>query len=155
MYLPGSEVDARFARQFELGMRGFRYANPGKSVFPRPYDDEQLRALSVQTLLLIGDQDRTYGPGKALDRASRLVPAIDARLIAGAGHILAMQQPGTVDAEVVAFLSGRPVPERRSDCARRLLELVPQGADACLRPRRATRRRDVELKLAHLLADHA
>lgn len=105
MFLPGSEVDARFARQFELGVRGFRYANPRKSVFPRPYDDEQLRAVSVQTLLLIGDQERTYGPRKALDRAARLVPAIEARLVAGTGHILAMQQPDTVDAEVVAFLS--------------------------------------------------
>jgi pimeloyl-ACP methyl ester carboxylesterase len=105
MFLPGSEVDARFARQFELGVRGFRYANPRKSVFPRPYDDEQLQALSVPTLLLIGDQERTYAARKALDRASRLVPAIDARLMAGAGHILAMQKPDTVDAEVVTFLS--------------------------------------------------
>jgi pimeloyl-ACP methyl ester carboxylesterase len=111
MFLPGSEVDARFARQFELGVRGFRYANPRKSVFPRPYDDEQLRALSAQTLLLIGDRERTYDPRKAVARASRLIPAIDARLIAGAGHILAMEKPDTVDAEVVAFLSGRPVPE--------------------------------------------
>ena len=33
------------------------------------------------------------------------------------------------------------------DCARRLLELVPAGADARLGPRRAGRRRDVELEL--------
>jgi hypothetical protein len=42
---------------------------------------------------------------RALDRASRLIPAIAARLIAGAGHILAMRKPDTVDVEVIAFLS--------------------------------------------------
>jgi pimeloyl-ACP methyl ester carboxylesterase len=75
------------------------------------HDDEQLRAVSAQTLLLIGDQERTYAPRKALHRASRLMPAIDARLIADAGHILAMQKPDTVDAEVVSFLSRSAVPE--------------------------------------------
>ena len=41
------------------------------------------------------------------------------------------------------------------DCARRLLELVPAGADAGVGSRRARRGRDVELELADLLADRA
>jgi pimeloyl-ACP methyl ester carboxylesterase len=104
MYLPGFEVEARFVRQFDLGVRGFRYANPRKSVFPRPYTDEQLRAVSVPTLLLIGDRERIYDPHKALERAARLVPAIETDLIPGTGHILAMQLPAVVDARVLAFL---------------------------------------------------
>jgi pimeloyl-ACP methyl ester carboxylesterase len=104
MYLPGSDVDLRFARQFDLGVRGFRYANPRKSIFPRPYTDDQLQALSVPTLLLIGDRERIYDPHKALKRAARLVPQIEPELIPGAGHILGMQAPGVVDQRALAFL---------------------------------------------------
>jgi pimeloyl-ACP methyl ester carboxylesterase len=104
MYLPGFEVEPRFARQFDLGVRGFRYAKPRKSVFPRPFTDEQLGGISAATLLLIGDRERIYDPHKALERAAGLVPAIETELIRGGGHILAMQLPGIVDERVLAFL---------------------------------------------------
>jgi pimeloyl-ACP methyl ester carboxylesterase len=104
MFLPGSEVDRRFSRQFDLGVRGFRYANPRKSVFPRPFTDEQLRGVSVPTLLLVGDRERTYDSRKALDRAARLVPAIETELIPGVGHVLAMQQADTIDQRMLRFL---------------------------------------------------
>jgi pimeloyl-ACP methyl ester carboxylesterase len=104
MYFPGFDVDARFARQFDLGVRGFRYANPRKSIFPRPFSDEQLGAISVPTLLLIGDRERIYDPHKALERAARLVPRIETDLVPGAGHILAMQLPDIVGERMLAFL---------------------------------------------------
>lgn len=104
MYFPGFDVDARFARQFDLGVRGFRYANPRKSIFPRPFSDEQLGAISVPTLLLIGDRERIYDPHKALGRAARLVPRIETGLVPGGGHILAMQLPDIVGERVLAFL---------------------------------------------------
>lgn len=104
MFLPGFDVDARFARQFDLGVRGFRYANPRKSIFPRPFSDEQLGAISVPTLLLIGDRERIYDPHKALERAARLVPRIETGLVPGGGHILAMQLPDVVGERVLAFL---------------------------------------------------
>jgi pimeloyl-ACP methyl ester carboxylesterase len=104
MYLPGYDVEARFTRQFELGVRGFRYANPRKSIFPRPYSDEQLSSISVPTLLLIGDRERIYDPHKALERAARLVPGIETGLVPGGGHILAMQLPDIVGERVLAFL---------------------------------------------------
>jgi pimeloyl-ACP methyl ester carboxylesterase len=104
MYLPGYDVEARFARQFELGVRGFRYANPRKSIFPRPYSDEQLGSISVPTLLLIGDRERIYDPHKALERTARLVPGIETDLVPGGGHILAMQLPDVVGERVLAFL---------------------------------------------------
>jgi hypothetical protein len=114
MYFPGFDVDARFARQFDLGVRGFRYANPRKSIFPRPFSDEQLGAISVPTLLLIGDRERIYDPHKALERAARLVPRIETDLVPGAGHILAMQLPDIVGERnarvlVAGWLRGRPL----------------------------------------------
>jgi pimeloyl-ACP methyl ester carboxylesterase len=105
MYLPGFDVEPLFARQFALGVRGFRYANPRKSVFPRPYSDEQLRAVSVPTLLLIGDRERIYDGPKALDRAGRLVSTIEKDVVPGAGHILAMQRPDLVNARTLQFVS--------------------------------------------------
>jgi pimeloyl-ACP methyl ester carboxylesterase len=104
MFLPGFDVEARFARQFDLGVRGFRYANPRKSIFPRPFSDDQLGAISVPTLLLIGDRERIYDPHKALERAARLVPRIETGLVPGGGHILAMQLPDIVGERVLAFL---------------------------------------------------
>lgn len=105
MFLPGFEVEPRFAQQFGLGVRGFRYANPRKSIFPPPYADEELRALSVPTLLLLGDRERIYDAPKALDRAARLVPGIQTALLPGAGHILAMQLPTIVNQRIADFLS--------------------------------------------------
>lgn len=105
MFLPGFDVEPLFARQFNLGVRGFRYANPRKSIFPGPYSDEQLSAISVPTLLLIGDRERTYDGHKALERTGRLVPTIEKDLVPGAGHILAMQRPDFVDERILDFLS--------------------------------------------------
>jgi pimeloyl-ACP methyl ester carboxylesterase len=104
MYLPGFDVESRFARQFDLGVRGFRYANPRKSIFPRPYSDQQLSAISVPTLLLIGDRERIYDPERALERAAWLVPRIETGLIRGGGHILGMHVADNVNERVGAFL---------------------------------------------------
>lgn len=109
MFLPAFEVEPRFARQFGLGVRGFRYANPRKSIFPNPYSDEELQALSVPTLLLLGDRERIYNARKALDRAVRLVPGIQTALVPDAGHIVAMQQPTIVNQRIAEFLSGDAV----------------------------------------------
>ncbi len=105
MFLPGLEVEPRLARQFGLGVRGFRDANPRKSIFPNPYSDEELQGLSVPTLLLLGDRERIYSAPKALARAARLVPGIQTALVPGAGHILGMQQPTIVNRRIADFLS--------------------------------------------------
>jgi pimeloyl-ACP methyl ester carboxylesterase len=101
---PGFAFPQRFAQQFALGGRYFRYANPRRSVFPRPYPDEELAAVSVPTLLLVGDKEQTFDPQRALATAARLVPHIETELLAGAGHLLALDSAQQVNQRMLRFL---------------------------------------------------
>jgi pimeloyl-ACP methyl ester carboxylesterase len=101
---PGFEFNEEFVRQFALGGRCFRYANPRRSVFPRPYADEELAAVSVPMLLLVGDREQTFDPRRALANATRLVPQIETELLAGAGHLLAMDSAQQVNQRMLRFL---------------------------------------------------
>jgi pimeloyl-ACP methyl ester carboxylesterase len=101
---PGFAFNQQFAQQFALGGRYFRYANPRRSVFPRPYPEEELRAVLVPTLLLVGDKEQTFDPRHALATAARLVPGIQTELLAGAGHLLAMDSAQQVNERMLQFL---------------------------------------------------
>jgi pimeloyl-ACP methyl ester carboxylesterase len=87
-----------------LGGRYFRYANPRRSVFPTPYPEEELRAVSVPTLLLVGDKEQTFDPRRALANATRLVPGLQAELLSGAGHLLAIDKAQQVNQRMLQFL---------------------------------------------------
>ena len=102
---PGFAFNEQFAQQFTIGGRYFRYANPRRSVFPRPYADEELAAVSVPTLLLVGDREQTFDPRRALANATRLVPEVQAELLSGAGHLLAMDKAQQVNQRILQFLS--------------------------------------------------
>jgi pimeloyl-ACP methyl ester carboxylesterase len=101
---PGFAFNEQFARQFALGGRYFRYANPRRSVFPTPYTDEELAAVSVPTLLLVGDKEQTFDPRRALANAARLMPDLQTELLPGAGHLLAMDKAQQVNQRMLQFL---------------------------------------------------
>jgi len=102
---PGFAFNQQFAEQFALGGRFFRYANPRRSVFPTPYPEEELAAVSVPTLLLVGDREQTFDPRRALANATQLVPHIQAEPLPGAGHLLAMDSAQQVNQRMLRFLS--------------------------------------------------
>jgi pimeloyl-ACP methyl ester carboxylesterase len=106
MMSPGFRFDERFARQFVLGGRQFRAADPRRSVFPQPYDDIELRWISVPVLLLIGDRESTFDPRLAVSRAKALIPDVRARLLPGVGHMVAIEAADFVNAETLRFLEG-------------------------------------------------
>jgi pimeloyl-ACP methyl ester carboxylesterase len=101
---PGFAFNEEFAEQFALGGRFFRYANPRRSVFPTPYADEELAAVSVPTLLLVGDKEQTFDPRRALANATRLIPRIETELLASAGHLLALDSAQQVNERMLQFL---------------------------------------------------
>jgi len=81
-----------------------RYCIPA-TMFPTVYTDKELRQIKLPTLLLIGDREKIYHPKKAIDRAQRWMPDLTAEIIPNVGHTLNMEQPETINARILKFLS--------------------------------------------------
>jgi pimeloyl-ACP methyl ester carboxylesterase len=69
------------------------------------FSDEELSALHVPVLLLIGDHEVIYDPVKALARARALLPIFEGELVPGSSHNMCASQYPIVDARVLAFLN--------------------------------------------------
>ena len=81
-----------------------RYCFPA-TMFPTVYTDEELNQIEMPALLLIGAREKIYNPKKAIDRAQRLMPDLTAEIIPNVGHTLNMEQPETINARILEFLS--------------------------------------------------
>jgi pimeloyl-ACP methyl ester carboxylesterase len=94
-----------FARQCLLGVEHFGgWMNvPIPTVFP----DDALRRLDAPTLLLVGEHEIFYEPQKALKRARRLLPYLEAEMLPHAGHALSIEQPHIVNERMLQFLLSR------------------------------------------------
>jgi pimeloyl-ACP methyl ester carboxylesterase len=77
--------------------------------------DEELRHLRMPVLLLFGDGEVIYDSAKALDRARRLIPDLEAELIPGCRHDMCFSQSRIVDARVLDFLNTRGDPQARTE----------------------------------------
>lgn len=89
---------------FDQLFLNFRFGRFRVKVWPVVFKDEELRRLSVPTLLLIGEREVIYDPRAAVERATRLIPRIEAEIIPNAGHALSFDQPESVDARILRFL---------------------------------------------------
>jgi pimeloyl-ACP methyl ester carboxylesterase len=69
-----------------------------------PFSDEELQALNIPVLLLIGDQD-IINNEKTIEKAKRLLSNVDAGIIKNAGHFLSFDQAEIVNKRVMDFLS--------------------------------------------------
>jgi pimeloyl-ACP methyl ester carboxylesterase len=74
-------------------------------MFPTVYTDEELTQIDLPALLLIGSGEKIYRPKKAIARAKRWMPNLTAEIIPNAGHTLNMEQPKTINARILKFLS--------------------------------------------------
>jgi len=75
-----------------------------KEVFPTEFTDDELRQIKIPALLLIGEKEVIFSAPKAINRAKRLMPDIQAEMIPEASHIPSMDQPEMVDARILKFL---------------------------------------------------
>jgi pimeloyl-ACP methyl ester carboxylesterase len=103
----GFIVDPVFAEQFMVGLQNWNWTvnTRGYSgVMPCTFSDEELNKIHQPVLLLLGDQDR-LNPPKAMERARRTIPHLEAETIPLAGHFLNMEQPEGVNARVLRFLA--------------------------------------------------
>jgi pimeloyl-ACP methyl ester carboxylesterase len=104
MMSPGYRFEDHFAEQFVLGGRYFKAADPRASVFPQPYSDDELRSIKVPVLLLVGDKESTFSPHRAVDRARQLIPHVEADVLPGIGHMVAMEAADVVNTRTLGFL---------------------------------------------------
>jgi pimeloyl-ACP methyl ester carboxylesterase len=79
----------------------------GFSILPNPrvLRDDELRRISVPTLVMIGDQEKIYDAGAALARAEALIPGVKTLCIPDASHDLMFCQPARVNAALKVFLA--------------------------------------------------
>jgi pimeloyl-ACP methyl ester carboxylesterase len=83
---PGDPISRCLLDLFYLGMKHFRMPPETAFIMLTEFSDEELRALQVPVLLLIGDREVIYDPEKALDQARRLIPNFEGELVSGANH---------------------------------------------------------------------
>jgi pimeloyl-ACP methyl ester carboxylesterase len=89
--------------QIYLGLKHFRMQG---QVAPHIFTDAELRSVKAPTLLLIGQQEAIYDPAASLERARRLIPNVETRLIPNASHDMAYFQAKAVDERILKFLAG-------------------------------------------------
>ncbi len=90
-------------RWAKAARRHFGLPNVAGFEWPPILRDEQLRGLSVPTLIIIGEHEVVYDARKGLARAA-LIPKVRTALIAGAGHDVAWSQPERLNAAITEFL---------------------------------------------------
>jgi pimeloyl-ACP methyl ester carboxylesterase len=100
---PDDPVNQHLLDLFYLGMKHFRFSP--ETELPGEFSDEELCALHVPVLLLIGDREVIYNPAKALARARRLIPNFEGDLVPQSGHNMCGSQYRIVDARVLDFLN--------------------------------------------------
>jgi pimeloyl-ACP methyl ester carboxylesterase len=100
------ETDARSVLELMyLGMKYFRMPKDTLSIAAHPLSDDELRAMPVPVLLLMGDREVLYDALTALARARRLIPDLDGELVPGCRHDMCFSQHRIVDARVLDFLN--------------------------------------------------
>jgi pimeloyl-ACP methyl ester carboxylesterase len=73
-------------------------------IMPVVYSDDELRALHVPVLLLIGENEVMYDAAEVLARARRLIPNFEGELVPQCSHDMSFSQYRIVDARVLDFL---------------------------------------------------
>jgi len=102
---PGDTVSRRLLDLFYLGMKHFRFPPETARIMPSVFSDDELRAVHVPVLLLIGDREVIYDPARALARARALLPIFEGDLVRQSSHNMCGSQYRIVDARVLDFLN--------------------------------------------------
>jgi pimeloyl-ACP methyl ester carboxylesterase len=97
--------DLRILDLMYLGMKHFRFPPESSRIMLNMVPDDELRALDVPVLLLIGENEVIYDPAKALARAHLLIPDFQGELVPQCNHDMVSSQHHIVDARVLDFLN--------------------------------------------------
>lgn len=83
------------------GAKNFKPALP----FPKRFTDEELARITVPTLLYMGARTELYDPGKAAERARRLMPDVETVIVPDAQHGLPFQYPELTTETILDFVA--------------------------------------------------
>ena len=101
----GRELVAELVDEFMLSKRCFKPFRPLPPL-PTAFEDEELQAIQVPTLVLYGENEIMYSPHEALARIEKVAPEIKAEIFPNAGHDLSFVQAETMNKKVLSFLKG-------------------------------------------------
>ncbi len=101
---PGNADGRRVFDLMYLGLKHFRVPQETLRVAINVFSDDELRALPVPVLLLMGEHEVIYDAATALARARRLIAHLEADLIPRSSHDMCFRQHEIVDARILDFL---------------------------------------------------
>jgi pimeloyl-ACP methyl ester carboxylesterase len=103
---PGQSDDWRIIDLTYLGLKHFRMPPETlRAATANALTDDELRALRMPVLLLIGEDEVLYDAAAALARARHLVPHFQGELVPDCRHDMVSSQSRIVDARVIDFLN--------------------------------------------------
>ena len=82
------------------GLRTFALKQP----FPKRLTDQELSAIAVPTLYMLGDRSPVTNSARAVERVESLVPGVQVEVVAGAGHMLPVECPEVFNDRVLRFV---------------------------------------------------
>lgn len=86
-------------------MGSFRQRLPS----PSPLGDDQLSAIHVPTLVVLGAETKLLDPAEVTERARRLLDHVEVDVVPGAGHGVMFQHPAPTTRRVLEFLAAHDV----------------------------------------------
>jgi pimeloyl-ACP methyl ester carboxylesterase len=85
-------------------MKDFRMPPDTVRIAAKPLPDDELRALHVPVLFLMGQDEVLYNATTALARARRLIPDFEGDLVPRCRHDMCVSQRRLVDRRILDFL---------------------------------------------------
>jgi pimeloyl-ACP methyl ester carboxylesterase len=78
-----------------------------RGVLKRPPVIDELHAITLPAIVIVGDEDAPIPPDKA-QRLANAIPGAGFEVVAGAGHSSSVEQPSAVTALIAGFLDQLP-----------------------------------------------
>jgi pimeloyl-ACP methyl ester carboxylesterase len=82
----------------------FRDATVQLRVYPREFSDDELKAIKVPTLLILGNEEMIYSPAEAAERALRILPNSKVIMLPNCGHAIPFDAPNEASNAIDSFL---------------------------------------------------